>query len=65
MIAVILGVAVAQNQKYQNYQNQDQQGKNQYQEDDRNLDRRPISSTPIPIIHWNKEQDHDGTYRTK
>ncbi|KAJ8669022.1 hypothetical protein QAD02_000281 [Eretmocerus hayati] len=26
------------------------------------LDRR-ASTTPIPILQWNKEQEHDGTYR--
>ncbi|EZA58806.1 Endocuticle structural glycoprotein SgAbd-2, partial [Ooceraea biroi] len=26
--------------------------------------RRPTSTTPIPILHWNKQQEHDGTYKT-
>ncbi|XP_043476686.1 endocuticle structural glycoprotein SgAbd-2-like [Leptopilina heterotoma] len=58
VFALIVGVAVAQNQNY----HQDQ-GKNQYREENRNEERR-VSTTPIPILQWNKQQEHDGTYRT-
>lgn len=50
---------MAQNQNY----HQDQ-GKNQYREENRNEERR-VSTTPIPILQWNKQQEHDGTYRTR
>lgn len=57
VFALIVGVAVAQNKNYQD------QGNNQYRDDDRNGERR-VSTTPIPILQWNKQQEHDGTYRT-
>lgn len=52
---MILGLAVAQDPNYRNYQ----------QDDGRQTDRRPTSTTPIPILHWNKQQEHDGTYKTR
>lgn len=57
-LAMILGLAVAQDQNYhgRNYQQDDEQ---QHQADS----RRPTSTTPIPILHWNKQQEHDGTYK--
>ncbi|XP_011639344.1 endocuticle structural glycoprotein ABD-4 [Pogonomyrmex barbatus] len=57
VLAVILGLAVAQEPNYH--------GRN-YQQDDgqHQADRRPTSTTPIPILHWNKQQEHDGTYKT-
>ncbi|XP_018339915.1 PREDICTED: uncharacterized protein LOC108747141 [Trachymyrmex septentrionalis] len=56
-LAMILGLAVAQDQNYhgRNYQQDDEQ----HQADN----RRPTSTTPIPILHWNKQQEHDGTYK--
>lgn len=61
-LAMILGLAVAQDSNYhgRNYQQDD--GRN-YQQDNQ-ADRRPVSTTPIPILHWNKQQEHDGTYKT-
>lgn len=54
---MILGLAVAQDPNYnRNYQQQDD---GQHQVDN----RRPTSTTPIPILHWNKQQEHDGTYK--
>lgn len=53
---MILGLAVAQDSNYRNYQQDDGQ-----QADS----RRPVSTTPIPILHWNKQQEHDGTYKTR
>lgn len=56
---MILGLAVAQEPNYH--------GRN-YQQDDgqhNSADRRPTSTTPIPILHWNKQQEHDGTYKTR
>lgn len=60
---MILGLAVAQDSNYhgRNYQQDD--GRN-YQQDNQ-ADRRPVSTTPIPILHWNKQQEHDGTYKTR
>ncbi|KAG7210915.1 hypothetical protein KM043_016292 [Ampulex compressa] len=58
-IAVILGLAVAQDPNYNS--------RNNYHDDDRQnsaVDRRPTTTTPIPILHWNKQQEHDGTYKT-
>jgi len=56
---MILGLAVAQDPNYhgRNYQQDD----GQPQADS----RRPTSTTPIPILHWNKQQEHDGTYKTR
>ncbi|XP_053593173.1 endocuticle structural glycoprotein SgAbd-2-like [Microplitis demolitor] len=65
ILLVIVGAAVAQNQ-YQNQGRQQQQ--QQYQDDDQQRsqinDRQYSSTTFIPILQWNKEQEHDGTYRT-
>lgn len=52
---MILGLAVAQ----------DYHGRNYQQDDGPQVDRRPVSTTPIPILHWNKQQEHDGTYKTR
>lgn len=57
---MILGLAVAQDQNYH--------GRNyQYDDNKQNpLDnKRATSTTPIPILHWNKQQEHDGTYKTR
>lgn len=56
---MVLGLAVAQDPNYhgRNYQQDD----GQHQIDS----RRPTSTTPIPILHWNKQQEHDGTYKTR
>lgn len=57
-LAMILGLAVAQDPNYH--------GRNYQQDDGQQTDsRRPISTTPIPILHWNKQQEHDGTYKTR
>ncbi|XP_032668789.1 endocuticle structural glycoprotein ABD-4-like [Odontomachus brunneus] len=59
VLAIILGLAVAQEPNYH--------GRNNYQQDDGQHaadNRRPVSTTPIPILHWNKQQEHDGTYKT-
>ncbi|XP_034943855.1 endocuticle structural glycoprotein SgAbd-2-like [Chelonus insularis] len=61
VLLTIVGVAVAQNQ-FQGRQNQQQ-----YQEEERRPqgnDRQFSTTTFIPILQWNKEQEHDGTYRT-
>ncbi|KAI4495450.1 hypothetical protein M0802_008664 [Mischocyttarus mexicanus] len=55
---MILGIAIAQEQNY----------RSNYQEDDRQNPvsggatdgRRGSTTTPIPILHWNKQQEHDG-----
>ncbi|EGI60088.1 Endocuticle structural glycoprotein SgAbd-2 [Acromyrmex echinatior] len=57
-LAMILGLAVAQDQNYQHGRNY-QQDDEQHQADNRRL----TSTTPIPILHWNKQQEHDGTYK--
>ncbi|XP_043269003.1 endocuticle structural glycoprotein SgAbd-4-like [Venturia canescens] len=59
IIAALVGVALAQ-QEYQgrNLRDQDQDQRQQAGSDDRR------STTFIPILAWNKEQEHDGTYRT-
>ncbi|KAF7414569.1 hypothetical protein HZH68_003058 [Vespula germanica] len=58
ILAVILGLAVAQDPNY----------RSNYQDDDRQNaatdGRRGTTTTPIPILHWNKQQEHDGTYKT-
>ncbi|XP_043492390.1 endocuticle structural glycoprotein SgAbd-8-like [Polistes fuscatus] len=58
ILAMILGLAIAQEQNY----------RNNYQEDERQNaatdSRRGSTTTPIPILHWNKQQEHDGTYKT-
>ncbi|KAH0567064.1 endocuticle structural glycoprotein SgAbd-8 [Cotesia glomerata] len=59
VLLVIAGTALAQNQ----YQGRQQQ---QYQDDQQrpqNNDREFSTTTFIPILQWNKEQEHDGTYR--
>lgn len=56
VLAMILGLAVAQDPNYH--------GRNYQQDDGHQADsRRPTSTTPIPILHWNKQQEHDGTYK--
>lgn len=57
---MILGLVLAQEPNYH--------GRNNYQQDDGQHaadNRRPASTTPIPILHWNKQQEHDGTYKTR
>ncbi|XP_015179987.1 PREDICTED: uncharacterized protein LOC107068281, partial [Polistes dominula] len=58
ILMMILGLAIAQEQNY----------RNNYQEDERQNaatdGRRFSTTTPIPILHWNKQQEHDGTYKT-
>ncbi|XP_011500079.1 PREDICTED: endocuticle structural glycoprotein SgAbd-2 [Ceratosolen solmsi marchali] len=51
-----------QNQNLDNGQYQEQ--RNQYQEQSSGPIDRRSTTTPIPIIQWNKQQEHDGTYRT-
>lgn len=59
ILVVILGLAVAQDPNY----------RSNYQDDDRQNaateGRRGTTTTPIPILHWNKQQEHDGTYKTR
>ncbi|XP_043797765.1 endocuticle structural glycoprotein ABD-4-like [Apis laboriosa] len=59
IIAIILGFAAAQDSNY---------ARNNYHEDRQNppIDERKgsLTTTPIPILHWNKQQEHDGTYKT-
>ncbi|XP_003695086.1 endocuticle structural glycoprotein ABD-4 isoform X1 [Apis florea] len=59
IIAIILGFAAAQDSNY---------ARNNYHEDRQNppTDERrgSLTTTPIPILHWNKQQEHDGTYKT-
>ena len=59
VLAVVLGVAIAQEPVLQ--------GRNVYREEDGELlsDRRRNITTPIPILQWNKQQEHDGTYKTR
>ncbi|XP_017886998.1 endocuticle structural glycoprotein ABD-4 [Ceratina calcarata] len=60
VLAIILGIATAQDPSYRNsYRDEDRQ--NSPSSDDR---RSLLSTTPIPILHWNKQQEHDGTYKT-
>ena len=59
IVTVILGLAAAQDSNYH--------GRNSYQDDKQNPsnDERKLQlTTPIPILHWNKQQEHDGTYKT-
>ncbi|XP_015597110.1 endocuticle structural glycoprotein SgAbd-8 isoform X1 [Cephus cinctus] len=57
LTVAVLGVAIAQEPV--------PQGRNNYKRDDRelNIDDRRTTTTPIPIIEWHKQQEHDGTYR--
>ncbi|XP_066583215.1 endocuticle structural glycoprotein ABD-4-like [Prorops nasuta] len=70
VLAVLVGLAAAQDPRYQqrNTQNYQDDGRQNYNRDvSQNVpdpDRRTVSTTPIPILHWNKMQEHDGTYRT-
>ncbi|XP_076247819.1 cuticular protein 49Ah [Calliopsis andreniformis] len=60
VITVLLGLAAAQDSNYHirnNYHDNDKQSPS-------NDERRPSPTTPIPILHWNKQQEHDGTYKT-
>ncbi|XP_023316065.1 cuticle protein 3-like [Trichogramma pretiosum] len=46
-------------------QQQAQQEQRQYQAAPAQInEERRVSTTPIPILQWNKQQEHDGTYRT-
>ncbi|CAK9801706.1 Endocuticle structural glycoprotein SgAbd-2 [Anthophora plagiata] len=59
VLAIILGLAAAQDPNYH--------ARNNYHEDRPSPptdERRPFTTTPIPILHWNKQQEHDGTYKT-
>ncbi|XP_043251962.1 endocuticle structural glycoprotein ABD-4 [Colletes gigas] len=60
VLAVILGLAAAQESNYH--------GRNSYHDNDRpnpsSEERKHQTTTPIPILHWNKQQEHDGTYKT-
>jgi len=58
-LLMMLGLALAQDPNYhgRNYQQDDGQAQTD--------SRRPTSTTPIPILHWNKQQEHDGTYKTR
>ncbi|KAH0952129.1 hypothetical protein HN011_010879 [Eciton burchellii] len=57
-LLMMLGLALAQDPNYhgRNYQQDDGQAQTD--------SRRSTSTTPIPILHWNKQQEHDGTYKT-
>lgn len=60
VITVLLGLAAAQDSNYH--------ARNNYNEERQNApadERRPLTTTPIPILHWNKQQEHDGTYKTR
>ncbi|NP_001161364.1 cuticular protein RR-1 family member 53 precursor [Nasonia vitripennis] len=52
-----------QNQNVDNGQYQEQRNQ-QYQEPAGTQGDRKTTTTPIPILQWNKQQEHDGTYRT-
>lgn len=57
---MILGLALAQDPNYH--------PRNSFHEDRPNPqsdERRISTTTPIPILHWNKQQEHDGTYKTR
>ncbi|XP_076652000.1 cuticular protein 49Ah [Halictus rubicundus] len=60
VLALVLGLAVAQDSNYH--------ARNNYHDNDRQAppieERKPHSTTPVPILHWNKQQEHDGTYKT-
>ncbi|XP_076298757.1 cuticular protein 49Ah [Lasioglossum baleicum] len=61
VLALVLGLAVAQDSNYH--------ARNNYHDNDRQQappieERKPHSTTPVPILHWNKQQEHDGTYKT-
>lgn len=57
-----------ENGQYREQRNQyPEQNNNQYQETPASHitgDRRS-TTTPIPILQWNKQQEHDGTYRAR
>ncbi|XP_053981992.1 endocuticle structural glycoprotein SgAbd-2 isoform X2 [Hylaeus anthracinus] len=60
ILAIVLGLAAAQDSNYH--------GRNSYHDNDKpnppSDERKPLITTPIPILHWNKQQEHDGTYKT-
>ncbi|KAK1120077.1 hypothetical protein K0M31_012801 [Melipona bicolor] len=60
VIAVIFGLAAAQDSNY-NVRNSYHEDRSNPPSDER---RGPLTTTPIPILHWNKQQEHDGTYKT-
>lgn len=60
VLAMILGLAAAQDPNYhaRNYHDNDRPNPPADE-------RKPQSTTPVPILHWNKQQEHDGTYKTR
>ncbi|XP_034189542.2 arfGAP domain of ASAP isoform X2 [Osmia lignaria lignaria] len=60
VLITLVGLAIAQDSNYRSGNN--------YHDERQNppVDDRKASSitTPIPILHWNKQQEHDGTYKT-
>ncbi|KOX73208.1 Endocuticle structural glycoprotein SgAbd-2 [Melipona quadrifasciata] len=60
VIAIIFGLAAAQDSNY-NVRNSYHEDRSNPPSDER---RGPLTTTPIPILHWNKQQEHDGTYKT-
>ncbi|XP_043528336.1 endocuticle structural glycoprotein ABD-4-like [Frieseomelitta varia] len=60
VIAIIFGLAAAQDSNY-NVRNSYHEDRSNPPNDER---RGPLTTTPIPILHWNKQQEHDGTYKT-
>ncbi|XP_076226120.1 cuticular protein 49Ah isoform X2 [Nomia melanderi] len=59
VLAIVLGLAAAQDPNYhaRNYHDNDRPSPPADE-------RKPQSTTPVPILHWNKQQEHDGTYKT-
>ncbi|XP_043597937.1 endocuticle structural glycoprotein ABD-4-like [Bombus pyrosoma] len=59
VIAIVVGLAAAQDSNY-NARNNYHEERSNPPTDER---RGPLTTTPIPILHWNKQQEHDGTYK--
>ncbi|XP_012282437.1 endocuticle structural glycoprotein ABD-4 isoform X2 [Orussus abietinus] len=56
VLAALLGLTLAQEPLHH--------GRNTYREDERQpSDDRHSTTTYIPILQWNKQQEHDGTYK--
>ncbi|XP_063975225.1 endocuticle structural glycoprotein SgAbd-2 [Diachasmimorpha longicaudata] len=68
VLAMFIGTVFGQNYHPGRQQHSSQSPTpGQYQEEHQrsvNNDRQFSTTTYVPILQWNKEQEHDGTYRT-
>ncbi|XP_012135488.1 arfGAP domain of ASAP isoform X3 [Megachile rotundata] len=61
VLITLVGLAIAQDPNYHSGNNYREDRQNPPAPDDR---KASSITTPIPILHWNKQQEHDGTYKT-